>query len=107
MGILKSFKELIKDLKENRISTATVIEGRGMSYKKKIPSFRYEMKVQKQWYIECGGNRKSPCVRHTGWEHDYPGKRTWGDKVGSQGKALNTRLESKFCSLGNTIIGVF
>lgn len=29
-----------------------------MNYKKQIPCFRYEMKVQKQWYTECGGNGK-------------------------------------------------
>lgn len=45
---MKSFVELIKKLKENRIAKASDVKGGGMNYKKQIPCFRYEMKVQKQ-----------------------------------------------------------
>lgn len=64
-----------------------------MNYKKQIPCFRYELKVQKQWYTECGGNGKLSQSREC-FEHST---RVLNFFVLILGKGRKRKIEKHLC----------
>lgn len=75
-----------------------------MSYKKQFPKFRYGMKVVYRMWSNFTANLVLGTLDgNITILKDVPRNVNWS----SSGKVLNTQLEFKFYSLGNTAFGDF